>query len=349
MRIHSFDHFRALAIVFIVAGHCIGPWMIDSFVEMTLANLICGGSTLFVFISGFFFHHVYYPRFDFVAFMGHKTRKIALPYALLTLAGFALYSVAAAGFPYQQELMPDGLASWKDQVVLLLAYLATGRIATAYWYIPFAMLLFAMSPLFVRFIQLGFWLRTAVIAIGFPMSLIIQRPLHDLSPVHALLYFVPVYLLGIHSSMHWDALQRLIRGRALLLGCMVLALAALQTGLTGSYGGLAKPTVFSYAGLDLILIQKVLMCYFLLALLLPLEKREIAPLKLLASASFAIYLLHPWVLLAIWESHIYDLAWFVPGFGDFVLTIPATMAISLLIAYLARRLLKTRSQYLTGW
>lgn len=349
VRLNSFDYFRAIAIVLIVTGHCIGPWLIDSFVEMTLANLICGGSTLFVFISGFFFHRVYYPRFDMAAFMGHKVRRIAIPYTLLTLAGFLLYTLSSADFPYQQELMPQGLADWKDRAWLLLTYLATGRIATAYWYIPFAMLLFSASPLFIRFIRAGFGLRTALIALWLPLALIIQRPLHDLSPVHALLYFVPVYLLGIQSSLHWDAVQRLIRGRAVWLGSAVVILAALQTALTGSYGGLAKPAIFSWEGLDIILLQKILLCYFLLAVLLPLEKREIPVLKLLASASFAIYFLHPWVLLAIWESHVYDVAWFVPGFGDFILTIPVALLFSLLIAYLIRRLLKSRSHYVTGW
>lgn len=55
MRLNYFDYFRAIAIVLIVAVHCITPWYINTLPEMVVGNLIAGGSALFVFISGFFF------------------------------------------------------------------------------------------------------------------------------------------------------------------------------------------------------------------------------------------------------------------------------------------------------
>ncbi len=55
MRINYFDYFRGIAILLIVAGHCLAPWYINTMPEMVIANLIKGGTALFVFISGFFF------------------------------------------------------------------------------------------------------------------------------------------------------------------------------------------------------------------------------------------------------------------------------------------------------
>jgi len=65
MHLRSFEYFRAVAIVLIVIGHTydISGWQIDSFGDRVLANLISGGTSLFVFISGFLFHHVFYPKF----------------------------------------------------------------------------------------------------------------------------------------------------------------------------------------------------------------------------------------------------------------------------------------------
>jgi len=54
MRLNSFDYFRAIAILIIVTGHSYQPWVIDTFPEKIVGNLITGGTSLFVFISGFF-------------------------------------------------------------------------------------------------------------------------------------------------------------------------------------------------------------------------------------------------------------------------------------------------------
>ena len=61
MKLNSFSHFRAVSIVFIVAGHALFTMgmQIDLFVERFFSNLIMGGTGLFVFISGFLFHHVF--------------------------------------------------------------------------------------------------------------------------------------------------------------------------------------------------------------------------------------------------------------------------------------------------
>ena len=91
MRLVAFDYFRGVAILFIVAGHSYGPWVIDSFGERVLANIISGGSTLFVFISGFFFHFVFYEKFNFREFLKKKAKYVFLPYLTLSVIGIVYY------------------------------------------------------------------------------------------------------------------------------------------------------------------------------------------------------------------------------------------------------------------
>jgi len=69
--LQSLVYFRGIAIVLIVAGHCysISGWHIGTTGDRFLANLISGSTTLFVFISGFLFHHVFYPKFQYGKFM----------------------------------------------------------------------------------------------------------------------------------------------------------------------------------------------------------------------------------------------------------------------------------------
>lgn len=71
MYLHSLEYFRGVAIVFIVAGHCyvLSDWQFPTVLERSLANVLTASTALFVFISGFLFHHVFYPRFNYVKFI----------------------------------------------------------------------------------------------------------------------------------------------------------------------------------------------------------------------------------------------------------------------------------------
>jgi len=59
--IKSIEYFRAIAIILIVAGHLLLAGIESSYLfELAIQNIIFGGTTLFVFISGFLFHHVFF-------------------------------------------------------------------------------------------------------------------------------------------------------------------------------------------------------------------------------------------------------------------------------------------------
>ncbi|AGS39765.1 acyltransferase family protein [Cycloclasticus zancles] len=76
MRLNYFDYFRAIAIIIIVAGHSFSLWVIDTLPEKVLANIITGGTSLFVFISGFFFHHIFYKNFKYQIFILKRFRSL---------------------------------------------------------------------------------------------------------------------------------------------------------------------------------------------------------------------------------------------------------------------------------
>ena len=65
MYLNIINHFRAFEIIFIVLGHCSGlaNFTFDNAYSHTFENFILGGTTFFVFISGFLFHHVFYGKF----------------------------------------------------------------------------------------------------------------------------------------------------------------------------------------------------------------------------------------------------------------------------------------------
>ena len=141
--LNSINYFRGIAIILIVLGHCydLSRWDISNNVENIFYSLTLNGSVYFVFISGFLYYHIFYHRFNYKKFMLKKTQFVFLPYLLFSLVP-VLYTVFIGG---GGQYLPDGLR--EQPFLATIWYFVTGRISYAYWYIPMAMLLFAISPL----------------------------------------------------------------------------------------------------------------------------------------------------------------------------------------------------------
>jgi probable poly-beta-1,6-N-acetyl-D-glucosamine export protein len=333
----------------IVAGHSYGAWTIDTVWEKTLANLITGGTALFVFISGFFFHHVFYRNFQYGAFLEKKYKFVFQPYLILSLLGLCFFVVTAEPLPYNNELAIGDPQGWGQWLRAIAIYLWTGKLATPYWYIPFILIMFLLSPFFVLYIRLAASVRIAACLLLLCVAVLIHRPQENLYPLRSVLYFIPVYLLGILSSIHHEQVARALRGKTGLLGVAVLSLALFQAFFYEGYGNFHKEKMFVYGGVDILLIQKVVMCFFLLSWLQHYEHRHLPVLKMLASTSFAVFFIHPWVLFALSASGLRALLDLLPGLIGFGVTFCLVLWVSVLTAYLIKASLKDRSRYLTGW
>ena len=93
-----FDYFRAISIILIVMGHSYGSWERDSVLDMSFTNLISGGTALFVFISGFFFHNVFNENYNYKAFVLKKCEGVFLP--LLIYVDFSFEYIFFNGWFY---------------------------------------------------------------------------------------------------------------------------------------------------------------------------------------------------------------------------------------------------------
>lgn len=349
LKLVSFDYFRGIAILFIVSGHSYGSWAIDSFGERVLANLITGGTALFVFISGFFFHYVFYENFVLKGFLKKKAKQIFLPYLMMSVTGIVYYVSSLDPLPYANDLGIDKLDSWMKYIEMVATYLWTGKIATAYWYIPFILIIFTISPFFIRYIKFPTAYRVYIFLTFLAAAMFIHRPAGNLSPLHSALYFMPIYMLGIIYSIHRDSIIAFINGKSIIIGLVVLFLSVLQVLFFEGYGNFHKEEIFSYGGVDIIIIQKIAMCFFFLSILHKYENSNIPGLKLLAQSSFAIFFIHPWILLFFSKSGLESFLYFLPGMGVSLITVPLVLISSLLFAYIIKLGLKKNSRYITGW
>ena len=107
--------------------------------------------------------------------------------------------------------------------------------------------------------------------------------------------------------------------------------------------------MISYVGIDIIIFQKILMIFFLLSVLQKIDAKDIASLKYIAAASFAIYFFHPWVLWLWQYFSINDLFSFVPGMLVFPIKTLIVFITSLVTAILFKTLFGKKSRYIIGW
>lgn len=301
MYLNYINYFRGFAILMVVLGHFL--YFPESTVtEKLVKAVIKGGTSPFVFISGFLFHHIFYRRgFDYKKFMKNKFKNVLLPYTIVVIPGL-IYVVS------QHNL--DSYIYEKSKVLYIILYYLSGNALTATWYIPFAMLLFLASPIFVKFINLKNSEQKVIIFLLLIISMIIQRPIRDLTInlFQAFIYFSPFYCLGIYVSMNKEKIGKILERNTLILGIIWLITLIFQV----KYNILetTQKSIFEIKGVDLVVPEKFFICLFFLGLFIKLENlnnvlgdgiKKI--LNLLAECSFGIFFIHNYFILLFWEKY----------------------------------------------
>lgn len=307
MFINSINHYRAIAIIFIVAGHTfeISDLKLDSFFENVIGNLINGGTINFVFISGFLFHSIFYKRFKYSQFLKSKMKRILLPYLFLSIVPIIIRLYLIPDF--WSDVNSDGVNFW-EYIISALKYLITGSHLIAYWYIPFVILLFLMSPFHIKFIQLKLTHQVLFLSLLAVVSLFIHRPPFDrvvpFQAIHSLMYFTPVYLFGSLCSKYKDDIYRILKNKEVFLLAIVVGLAGLQTYL--GYNSTYQHHLNEIDGVvDIMFIQKIVMCLFFMVWLNRYENYSNQYIGTLAKISFPIYFLHGYFLYFIRTAKIF--------------------------------------------
>jgi probable poly-beta-1,6-N-acetyl-D-glucosamine export protein len=357
MRIKSFDYFRAIAIIFIVAGHSVVDVMIGTtealnnlFYYNFIVNLLAAGTALFVFISGFFFHHLFYINFNFKRFMYKKIQNVYMPFLMITTILFFIY--LCFGQYLANEFVSTEIlntSSFFEKLQLYIKYIAIGTISVQFWYIPFIMLIFLLSPLFFQYIRLRTHFQYVILLLSLCLALFIQRPTDKFAIYQNVIYFTPYYLLGILFSINRMKLMPILKGKSVLLGVLVILLAGIQAQYSNVVGDYYKVDMFAYNGISITMLQKVCLIGFLLSLLQRIEHSEIKFLTLLAEASFAIYFIHMFVKLILEKMNILKLISLLPEVIGALLFSGLVVMTSLLVAMILKKLLKGNSRYFIGW
>lgn len=344
-RLVEFDHLRGLAIVLIVVGHSIVNS--NAGFPLWLENLFRGGTGVFVFISGFFFHRIFAQRFHYSRFMTKKVLNVFVPFLCVSVVALA---VKFGGF-----MLIDGLAA-KPALIKTLAILHQGYVLFPHWYIPFIMLTFLCSPLHLAYLRQSLPVQMGLLLAFSAIALFIHRPTGNINPLQSLVYFTPFYLLGMIYSQYVEWLRAHYRSLFMLSLAVLVVMLWLQSFVHPHLGNYQK-AAFTYAGMDLQFLQKMGLCIILIGFcehwVWPALSRHLC---MLATFSFAIFFLHPLIGMA-WGNTYYYLIHH--GYVEVSHTLTESLSLSLallliqiygslLLIKLLKPLLRDRSRLFIG-
>ena len=337
--IHSF---RAVAILFIVAGHCVAlfDWQGREVMERLFRSVFQNGTVLFVFVAGFLFQHLS-ERFEYRRYLKSKLLNVILPYVVVSIPMLALQMATERGsFDPGRGFEFPSLAhniAWN--------YL-TGYHILPFWFIPMIAVFYLLAPALLWIDRRG-W-PYVLLPVGLGITILVHRPVDFTHIWHSCAYFLPIYLLGMWSSRHRERLMPVILRWLAPATALVLALVVIEVLVLGRGGAIASHRMFSTEngvwGTNA--IQKILLCWVLMGWLERLDGVVRDRLSRLADLSFGIFFLHMYFIQAYTRLGPQD-----PITGNplvFFLVVALVVALSVAVLVVAKKILGRRSRMFVG-
>ena len=337
-------------------GHCFNIGISHFYNNQTLfarflRNLIPGGTTFFVFISGYLFHHIYYKNFNYSDFFIKKLKYVFVPFLLISSTDIiyylSRYIISIISASNKSEVY---LTKLKSYPYINTLFLGRAEISPALWYIPFIMVLFALSPLFLKFPRIRKKNQLIIICILLLNSILIHRTEVKSIPgiIQNVIYFIPVYLIGIYFSINFKLLYEKLQGKTIMILFLAICIAIIQTAII-NLGVNSKEWILKLEYFDLMIIQKTLLSFFFAIFLMNQVANKFKIIKLLAENSFGIFFIHG---ICIWIFNVIVLKLKISfesnSFLIYLVISTLILTLSLLITILIRKAIPKNSKYIIG-
>lgn len=339
--IHSF---RAVAILFIVAGHTIYlfDWQSTPRLEGLLRSLLQNGTILFVFVAGFLFQHLS-RKFGYRRYLKSKLLNVLMPYTLISLPMLAAQYLTDRG-----SWSPEFELAVLPTLAHHLAFnLLTGYHILPFWFIPMITVFYLLAPLLLWIDRDGRLYYTLPLFLG--VTVFVHRPATFIHVWHSTAYFLPVYIFGMWFSHHRERVKAWFERHLPWLLALTAGLTATEVFVFERGGAIYSRALFSSeAGvLGTNAIQKLLLCGILIVLLDRWDARVAKRLTLTADLSFGIYFLHMYFIQAYTQFALGDI---FPrgGVPRYALAVAVVTGLSVLCLLIAKKILGKHSRKFVG-
>lgn len=293
--------FRGLAILLIIAGHTMQFGDNLSLIHKINCEIVCGGTALFVFISGFLFQHLS-AKFEYKIYLKKKWMNVVLPYLLTSIIGILFCFI----YPVNYGNSFDGL----NPLIQIPLFLTTGRIHnTPTWFIPMIILFFFSSWILLKLEKKGILYK--LLPLMFLIMLIFPRIDVDYDSIINLTYaqkyfacigyvingfihFFSLYVFGMLCSKYKDIIDKFYEKRFFICGMMFLT-AGINIYL--SYKGIYSNFTVSKTFFTVLLLG-YLKHYDNFIIAMPFLNKS---LDIIAKYSFGLFFVH-WYWIFIYNQ-----------------------------------------------
>jgi len=337
---------RGVAILLIVATHCVAflSWGGHETAFDFAHDLFDNSTLIFMFISGYLFHHNS-ANFRYTRYLKGKMRNVIAPYLIAATPGI-LY-VLLFDAERLRALGLDGHPS-AEKAGYLLVY-GGAQLNYALWFIPVMCLYYLVSPVLLRVFERpnGY----ALLLLLIPLSVLMHRPSYNHGHNIALaLYFLSAYAIGMLCSKYHDKVVAVLdRHVAILVLASIVGIVG-HLFLSTHHGNYSVVSIGAFdhrdGWIDWLFIQKVLVTFALWALLRRYSSLRLPVLDALASASFTIYFLHLYVLYIVASAA--HSAGFEVSVAAFVGLLVLAVALPVAVAAAVRKIAPRWSRTLIG-
>ncbi len=311
--------FRGLAILLIVAGHSMQIGAQNSLAHIIWCEIVCGGTALFIFISGFLFEHLS-GKFEYKNYLSKKWINVIIPYLITAIPGllfcFYLPSLYKNSFDGMNVLM---------QIPLLLSI---GRVHnTPTWFIPMIILFFICSFMLLRLEKKKVLYK--LLPVMFAVTIFLQRgeieyeQMLNLSYMEryftylkyiftGFIHFFSLYVFGMYCSKYKEIIDKFYNKR-LILWVLTLFTAGLNIYLS-------KEGIYSNYTVSKVFFTMLLLGYlkhydgYILS-----HNKTNKTLDFIAKYSFGIFFIH-WYWIFVYNQ-IFNLKGVIPIDGNISLVL----------------------------
>lgn len=221
--------FRGLAIALIIMGHTMQFGKEGTLSHIINTEVVCGGTALFIFISGFLFQHLSY-KFEYKNYMKKKWTNVIMPYLITSIPGLIFCFT-----------MPIAYKNTFYDIPLLLQipmHLTVGRVHNIpAWFIPMIVIFFICSWILLKLEKKGILYK--FLPILFLVTIFLPRISPEYSDLINLSYldrylayvnyvlmgfihFLSLYVFGMFCSANKSIIDKFYDKRFLLWAGMLI-------------------------------------------------------------------------------------------------------------------------------
>ena len=336
--------FRGLAILLIIAGHTMQFGESSTLIHKINCEIVCGGTALFIFISGFLFQHLS-SKFEYKTYLQKKWTNVVMPYFLTSIIGILFCFI----YPRTYGNSFDGL----NPLLQIPMFLSTGRIHnTPTWFIPMIVLFFFCSWLLLKLERNGHLYKYLplmfVITLVYPRVDVDYNSIMNLSYTqkylaclgyvfNGFIHFFSLYVFGMFCSKYKEVIDNFYQNR-IIIWILMLITAGLNVYL--SYKCVYSSFTLSKTFLTM-LVLGYLKYYDNWIMAKPLLNKT---LDIIAKYSFGLFFVH-WYWFFIYNK-FFGLENVIAVNGDYILVLMivitrflAVTIFSMLSLYLGKKLI----------